>query len=129
MATNSQAAINEATTAAAAAIALATKTHATAEALASAKTAADIAAAVLGNDIKYIQKDIAEINTLLHSLSTEYVTKETMDTATGESNLIHVDHETRIRLLEKTATQIMTWGTVAMLAIGVIEFLIVHFVK
>ena len=39
------------------------------------------------------------------------------------------DFETRLRSLEKTQAQTLTWGTVSILAIGVAEFLVIHFVK
>ncbi len=34
------------------------------------------------------------------------------------------DHETRLRLLEKGITQVMTWGAAALVAMGVAQFLI-----
>ncbi len=34
------------------------------------------------------------------------------------------DHEARIRSLEKTQTQIMTWGTVGIILLNVVGFLI-----
>jgi hypothetical protein len=118
-----------AATAAEAAIALATKTAETAKALAEAKASSDISAAVLGNDISYIKKDIGEIKASFADLSTKYALKTSLDSSTAEGTVIHEDHETRIRSLERTATQTLTWGTVGILAIGVIEFLVIHFVK
>lgn len=62
-----------------AAIALAEKTSATAEALATAKVASDIATAVLHTDIGYIKTDIGEIKTTLKELSARdglYVLKD-----------------------------------------------------
>lgn len=49
--------------------------------------------------------------------------KEMLAAATKHSDEIHADFEARARSLEKTQTQIMTWGTVALLGIGFIEFL------
>lgn len=66
-----------ATTAAQAAISLATKTAATAEALAAAKVASDIASAVIAADIGYIKLDLSMIKTSLKELSeqsSKYVT-------------------------------------------------------
>lgn len=39
------------------------------------------------------------------------------------------DFETRIRVLEKGQTQIMTWGSALVVAIGILQFAISHFVK
>ncbi len=34
------------------------------------------------------------------------------------------DHETRIRRLEEKITTVLTWGTVALLAVGVVQFIV-----
>lgn len=37
------------------------------------------------------------------------------------------DHETRIRGLESSVTKILTWGTIGMVVLGVVEFFISKF--
>lgn len=85
--------------------------------------------AVMSTDIAYIKRDIAEIKASFQELSTKYAIKADIDTMVKDGQLVHEDHETRIRSLEKTQTQTLTWGTVGILAIGVIEFVVIHFVK
>ena len=113
----------------AAAISLAEKTAATADALASAKVQSDIASAVMATNIDYIKKDVGEIKTFLSSLSNQYATRDTLTAAISESNAIHTDHETRIRILETIAVRLMTWGSVTLLVVSVGEVLLNHYLK
>lgn len=46
-----------------------------------------------------------------------------------DADRIHEDFELRVRALEKTQTQTITWGAAAIIAIGLIEFAITHFFK
>ena len=39
------------------------------------------------------------------------------------------DHEARIRVLETNQTRILTWGTAALFALGVAEFLVSYWLK
>lgn len=63
--------------------------------------------------------------TALKNQNSQYITKIEF----SEVVRIQADHETRTRLLEKTTTQIMTWGTALMIFIGIVEFLVQKFVK
>lgn len=98
------AAATAAETAASAAVALAKNASDTAIALAQAKAQSDVNAAVMATKIDNIQIDVTNI-------------KETLKTKDD-------DHEIRLRSLEKITTQIMTWGSAAMIAIGIVEFLV-----
>lgn len=40
-----------------------------------------------------------------------------------------LDHEVRIRDVEKSVTKITTWGTVGVILLGVAEFLLLKFLK
>lgn len=57
---------------------------------------------------------------LLLKAQGSFVTKEDLKEHLKQST----DHEMRIRMLEKGQTQVMTWGTVALIAAGIAQFLI-----
>ena len=79
-----------------AAIALAEKTSATADALAQAKVQSDIAVAVMSTNIEFIKKDINEIKgTLIKNTETFVKVDEFKDHKVADE-----DHEKRIRNLE-----------------------------
>ena len=122
--TSVAAAATAAATAADAAIALATSTATTARALADAKTASDIALAVMGNDISHIKSDLVEIKGLFVATSSQYATKEVMAETVVESEKVHDDHEVRIRSIEGQITRIMTWGSVALVLLTVIQIVL-----
>lgn len=93
------------------------------DAAALVKTTAEATATSL--NIQYIQRDILEIKTTLKEMSTIYVKRDEHD----EVLKIQGDHETRTRSLEKGQTQIMTYGSVLVIALGIAEFLILRFYK
>ena len=117
-------AATQAATAAEAAIALATTTSITAKALADAKTASDIALAVMGNDISHIKTDILEIKSLFVKASSEYSTKDEAKESVADSVKIHTDHETRIRSTEKSidlmSSAAVTWRYALSVAIAIL---------
>ena len=45
----------------------------------------------------------------------------------ADSERVHEDLERRLRVAEITLTKVVTWGTVAMLSLGIIEFLVSKF--
>lgn len=51
---------------------------------------------------------------------TEIKAKEIFNVKTEEDK----DHEIRLRIIEKNVTKIMTWGSVALLALAIIQFLV-----
>jgi TolA-binding protein len=50
-------------------------------------------------------------------------------TQTEHSEVVKVqsDHETRIRTLETSVTKVMQWGTISIILLGIIEFLVQKF--
>ena len=80
---------------------------------------------LFGQDISYIKKDISEIKSDLKEINSKYISQQQHQELVNISS----DHETRIRGNEKMLTQIATWGTVGMVAIGIIETLITRYAK
>lgn len=52
-----------------------------------------------------------------------------VDTLTRAVEKKNDDHEVRIRVLEKGQTQILTWGSAAMVAMTIAQFVLGHFWK
>src|ERR1035437_5007879 len=70
----------------------------------------------LDTKVDQIQNDV----TALKNRDTIYVTK----VEHIEVVRIQADHETRTRILETATTRIMTWGTMAIIFLGIAEFLV-----
>ncbi len=92
-----------------------------ATAAAAATTVANTASAAAASlqatqaaDMAYIKKDIAEINA---KLDNKYVTKD----ETVKVKEMSYDHETRMRVVEKSVTQTQTYGAVALILLGIAE--------
>lgn len=96
-----------------AAIALATKTHETARALANAKVQSDIKTAEMAVDVGYIKRDVAEIKETLKGIGTNFVSV----TEYNEHLKTDIDHETRIRFLER-------WIWIAIGALAIIQIVV-----
>ena len=75
----------------------------------------------LDTKVDQIQTDV----TTLKNQGNMYVTQDQHRELTKSVS----DHETRLRLTEKSITQIMTWGAVGIIVLGVIETLILRYVK
>lgn len=78
--------------------------------------------------LAYMRRDVDEIKNVLKGLVDGYVTRLDFD----EHLKADVDHETRIRALEKSAdevkTLIKTWGSAIALVLALIQVAL-HFVK
>ena len=70
--------------------------------------------------VDQIQFDVTE----LKKQNNIYVTQ----TEHSEVVKIGSDHETRIRLLEVSVTKVMQWGVIALIILGIAEFLVQKFV-
>jgi hypothetical protein len=101
---------------------LATTTAATAVALAT-KTAETTG--IISNDISWMKKSLTGIELTLAKMNDAFVT------AAQHTEVVRVqeDHEVRIRSNETNITRILTWGTAAVLLLGIAEFLLNMFVK
>lgn len=123
-------------TAADVAIALATKAAATADALASAKATSDTAAALVASDISHIKADIADIKQTQKDNAGE-MKKAVEDLLARDEQYVRQathqkvidDHETRIRSNEANITKILTWGSIAVVILGLVEFALNKFLK
>lgn len=79
----------------------------------------------LALNIEYIQRDLAELKQDFKDSKLKYITNEEHKTLCDSNS----DHETRIRLLEQQATQTRTWGLALIAAVGIVEFILIKFVK
>lgn len=75
--------------------------------------------------LSYIRRDIDQINTKIDRLTSGYVTRVDYDEHLKQDE----DHEKRIRLLETATTKIMTYGSVGILVLSVVEFLLSRFLN
>ena len=58
-----------------------------------------------------------------------HITKDQLQASLTEINRIQADHEARTRILEKISVQLMTWGSVAMIVLGILSVVINHIWK
>ena len=123
--TAAAAAAAQSAVAAEAAVALAQRAAETAKALAEAKTASDVAIAVLGNDISRIKTDIGTINLTLKDMVSGSVSKIDFTEHTKTS----LDLETRIKVLETSVTKLMAWGSAVLVFSGILQAVAFHFWK
>lgn len=86
----------------------------------------------LGVQMKQVLQDIKELKDTttarVAALEAEKMNKETVLKMKADADLIHSDHETRVRTLETNITRVLTWGTVGVLALNIIMFVIAKFV-
>lgn len=75
----------------------------------------------LDTKVDQIQMDV----TALKAQNSVYVTR----TEHQEVVRIQADHEARIRIVEVAMVKIMQWGTIAVLLLGVAEFILTHYWK
>lgn len=98
------------------------------------KSTADSAAVSL--NIQYIQRDIMEMKQSLKDMAGNFATHtELNDHIQSDINLhameraTNLDHETRMRSLEKTSTQTITWGAAGVMAVGIVQFILIQYFK
>lgn len=88
----------------------------------------DVAIAEMARDIAYIKAAISKIDARLDIMDSNYIKREEALSLKKQADEIHADHEARIRKLENGTdvfrTQVKTWGTVALIALGLVQFLI-----
>lgn len=77
--------------------------------------------ALMGADIGRIKDDIKEIKDTLKGIGTTYATVGALNTHVTEDTRILGDHETRVRSLEQQITRIMTWGSIALVGVTLIQ--------
>ena len=75
----------------------------------------------LDTKVDQIQLDVS----VLKNQGSQFITLPQHQELATEIN----DHENRIRVIEKAITQILTWGVIGMIALGVVETLILRYVK
>lgn len=94
--------------------------------------------AVMANDIHHMKNSLERLEKAIeegmkHNVSRtefdQYKSDVAREFEEHKKNFITVgnDREDRIRKLEGNMTKVLTWGTVAMVAIGIIQFLIGKF--
>jgi len=78
--------------------------------------------ALMANNIQYIQRDITEIKGVLKEITTTHVTISDFNENIKKNDMIHSDHETRIRNLETSTTKILVWGGVILGLLTIAQF-------
>ena len=79
--------------------------------------------AVNTNETQNIKLSISEIKTDVRDIKTNAVTQEQYK---GLLEMLK-DHEERLRVAETKLTRILTWGSAALLVLGILEFIINRF--
>jgi len=87
--------------------------------------------AVMANDIGYIKESIGKIEKRLEAMDDHYAKREEMDAFKKEADRIHCGHVDRIKVLEEETestkvfkTQVKTWGSAAVVASGILQFIL-----
>lgn len=90
--------------------------------------------AVIANDIGYIKKAIEKIEGRLEVMDSHYAKREEMEAFKLEADRVHCGHVDRIKKLEEESestmvfkAQVKTWGSVAVIASGIIQFILGKF--
>ena len=83
---------------------------------------ADISVSLATNAevVNNMKGNISEIKSDIKDIKTRYINFE-QHKVLCDSN---VDHETRLRVIETNITRILTWGSAAVLAMAILEFVI-----
>ncbi len=86
------------------------------------KELSDIKASLAVNtsETQNIKGTISEIKVDIRDIKTNAVTQDQFKTVVES----HADHEKRIRVLEVNVTKILTWGTIGLALIGIIQFVL-----
>lgn len=91
----------------------------------------DVSIAVMARDISYIKESLKKIDTRLEIMDGHYIKRVEVETMKVEADKVHADLEVRLRSMEldyaKFQTQVRTWGIVAVMGLGVVQFLIGKF--
>lgn len=93
----------------------------------------DVTIAVLSNDIAYVKKAVDTITAKLDILERSYVKRSEVDLLLKDADQIHKDLAASIKAIELDVavfkTQVKTWGAAAVLALGILQFVISVFIK
>jgi len=93
----------------------------------------DVTLAVLKNDVDYIKKEVTSISTTLGIMERSYVKRSEVSGHLKDADEIHGDLLASIKAIELDVaifkTQVKTWGAAAVLAMGIVQFLIAAFIK
>lgn len=93
----------------------------------------DVRLAVIENDVGYIKKAVGEIGAKMDILERSYVKRSEVDLLLKDADQIHKDLAASIKTIELDLavfkTQIKTWGAAAVLALGILQFVISVIVK
>lgn len=98
----------------------------------------DEAIAVMANDMTYIKASLQKIDQRLEIMDSHYIKREEVMQLRSEADKVHAGHEARIKSMEIESAlqkeinsvfraQVKTWGSAAVIASGIIQFLIGKF--
>lgn len=95
--------------------------------------AQDITLAVLKNDVDYIKKEVGSIGGKLDILEKNYIRRSEVDGLKKDADSQHKELNESIRIVELDLavfkTQVKTWGAAAVMALGILQFVISAFIK
>lgn len=91
----------------------------------------EVSIAVMARDIQYIKESILKIDQRLELMDGHYIKRVEVQQMKEEADKIHEANSRAIRALELDyatfKSQVKTWGSIAIIAVGVIEFIISRF--
>lgn len=76
----------------------------------------------MAKDIEYLRGTVDNIEKKLDRLTETHVAVTDFGVHTKASDLIHTDHETRLRSVETSTTRILVWGSVILTLMTVAQF-------
>ena len=85
--------------------------------------AQDVNIAVMANDIQYIKSSLARVENTLAAMDGHYLRVEDF----GKHLKEHEDFRRALQDLDNFKTQVKTWGTAALIILGIAQFLISKF--
>jgi uncharacterized Ntn-hydrolase superfamily protein len=96
-----------------------------------AATALTVTKSANGNDHDLLQRLDQKVDQIQSDVSDLKKDKSVLVNQTEHSEVVKCvnDHETRIRYAEKSITKILTWGSVAVVLIGIIEFVLNLYIR
>jgi len=88
----------------------------------------DVTLAVLKSDMEYLKREIGTITSTLSILQENYIKRKEIEEIGRNNNKIHEDLNKRLTItemgLEVFKTQVKTWGSAGILAIGIMQYFI-----
>lgn len=87
--------------------------------------------AVMANDIKYIKDSLVKIDARLEAIDGYYLHRDEFNEYKKERKTsvddVIKEHTDSLRELDTFKAQVKTWGTVAIILVGILEFIINRF--